>query len=368
MKLSLSTGLAAGILALSAGPALAAPANVTVRVEGASVTRVASVRVATTAAPVAKAGHDCSGTSAGGALDRATGGDWDAGYFDGLGHFVSTIKGETPSGDDYWSVWVNHGATSAGACATELQEGDEVLFFVDRCTYDGTGCSNAPVEPLALTAPASATVGVPGEVGVVRYDAAKTAHPVAGAKVTGPGIDATTGADGKATVIFPAAGTVRLQATKPGLVRSETHDVVVAPAGAAPRTPDAPPLTVAAPDRTAPTAKLAGLKDHQILRRGPRELRGSFGADPSGLRTVKLRLTKRVGKKCWYFSGKQERFRGTRCGRGSYFGIGDRADWSYLLPAQLGPGRYVLDAIAIDGAGNRTPIKRDSTRVVFTVR
>ncbi len=139
MKLSLSTGLAAGVLALTAAPALAAPANVTVRVEGANVTRVESVRVTTTAAPVSKAGHDCSGTSAGGALDRATGGDWDAGYFDTLGHFVSTIKGETPAGDDYWTVWVNHGAAATGACETELQEGDEVLFFVDRCTYDGDG-------------------------------------------------------------------------------------------------------------------------------------------------------------------------------------------------------------------------------------
>jgi len=28
----------------------------------------------------------------------------------------------------------------------------------------------------------------------------------------------------------------------------------------------------------------------------------------------------------------------------------------------------VLDAIAIDGAGNRTPLARGTTRVVFTVR
>ena len=51
-----------------------------------------------------------------------------------------------------------------------------------------------------------------------------------------------------------------------------------------------------------------------------------------------------------------------------YFAIGDKADWSYLLPARLGKGRYVLDAIAIDGAGNRTPLQRGTTRVVFTVR
>ena len=61
-------------------------------------------------------------------------------------------------------------------------------------------------------------------------------------------------------------------------------------------------------------------------------------------------------------------FRRTRCGTEKYFAIGDRADWSYLLPQRLGKGRYVLDAVAIDGAGNRTPLARGTTRVVFTVR
>jgi len=364
MKLSLTAGMVAGLL-LFAAPAVADPANVTVRVEGADTTRVEATRVLTTAAPVSKAGHDCSGTSAGGALDRATGGDWDAGWFDGLEHFVKTIRGETPAGDDYWSVWLNHKAVTVSACKAELQEGDDVLYFVDRCTFDGTGCSNQPVEPLALTAPVSATAGATGEVTVVKYNAAGAAEPVAGAKVAGPGVDVTTDASGKASVSFTTPGTVRLQATKAGLVRSEKHDVVVAAPGAAPRGPDAPS---AGPDRAAPTAALTGLRDKQVLRRGPRELRGSFGADPSGVKTVKLRLTKRLGKKCWYFSGKTERFRGTKCGRGAYFTIGDRADWSYLLPARLGKGRYVLDAIAIDGAGNRTPLQRGTTRVVFTVR
>jgi hypothetical protein len=367
MKLRLSTGLAAGLLALSAAPALAAPANVTVRVEGAASTLVESVRVTTTAAPVSKAGGDCSGTSAGGALDRATGGDWDATYST-YGHFITTIKGQAPANDDYWTVWVNHRATPTGACTTELQEGDEVLYFVDRCTYDvvADACSNAPVQPLGLTAQPNAILGGSGEVSVVSYDATGKASPVEGAKVSGPGIAVATNAAGKAIVPFTVAGAIRLQATKPGLVRSETRDVMVSVKGPPPGLDR--PSTVAAPDRTAPKGTLTGVKDQQVFTSGPRELRGSFSADPSGIRTVKLRLTKRAGKRCWYFSGKLERFRGTRCGRGSYFTIGDRADWSYLLPAQLGPGRYVLDAIAIDGAGNRTPLRRGSTRVVFKVR
>jgi hypothetical protein len=364
MKLTVIAGTVAGLLLLTA-PAYAAPANVTVRAEGATLTRVDAVRVTTSAAPVSKAGHDCSGTSAGGALDRATAGDWNAGYFDGLGHFVATIRGETPAGDDYWSVWVNHRAASVGACALELQEGDDVLFFVDRCAFDGMGCSNAPVEPLALAAPASVTTGSSAEVSVVKYDAAGVATLVAGAKVSGPGVDATTDAAGKATVTFPAGGTVRLQATKAGLVRSETRDVAVTAPGEAPRTTG---NVVATHDRTAPAAALRGLKDKQVFTTGPRELKGSFAADPSGIKTVKLRLAKRAGGKCWYFSGKMESFRRTGCGKEKYFAIGDRADWTYLLPAKLGKGRYVLDAVAIDGAGNRTPLARGTTRVVFTVR
>ena len=54
--------------------------------------------------------------------------------------------------------------------------------------------------------------------------------------------------------------------------------------------------------------------------------------------------------------------------RRAYFRIGDRQDWSYLLPRRLGPGRYVLDAVAIDKAGNREALARGRNRVVFFVR
>jgi hypothetical protein len=180
---------------------------------------------------------------------------------------------------------------------------------------------------------------------------------VAGATVTGGAAPVTTDANGRATVTLGAPGTATLKARKDGDAPSAGEIVAVtATSGAAP--------AVVAPDKMPPVARLAGLKDHAVLARGPRELRGSF----SDAAVVKLRLTKRLGKRCWYFSGRNERFVGTRCGRGAYFKIGDSADWSYLLPARLGRGRYVLDAIAIDAAGNRTPLARGTTRVVFSVR
>jgi hypothetical protein len=195
---------------------------------------------------------------------------------------------------------------------------------------------------------------------------------VAGAAVGGK----TTGADGTVTVgPLTTRGDNDFKASMDKAIRSNRVRLCVTDGadGACGTTvpvqvpPGLKQPVLSVTDRLAPRATLTGLRDKQTLTRGPRELRGSF-SDETFIKTVKLRLTKRLGNKCWYFSGRMEKFRGTKCGRGPYFSIGDKADWTYLLPARLGKGRYVLDAIAIDGAGNRTPIERGKTRVVFTVR
>ena len=99
-------------------------------------------------------------------------------------------------------------------------------------------------------------------------------------------------------------------------------------------------------------------------RKAPRTLRGHVAPDPSGLCGVKIRLLRKTGRKCAFFSGGRERWRRTHlCWHGAFFKIGDRADWSYLLPKRLGRGRYRLEAYAIDGAINRGPIKRVRFRV-----
>jgi hypothetical protein len=86
---------------------------------------------------------------------------------------------------------------------------------------------------------------------------------------------------------------------------------------------------------------------------------------------VQLRLTKRVGKRCYTFSAQRLRFvRMKRCGarRGTWFSIGSKPDWIYLLPKALGRGRYVLDLKTIDGAGNAdVQLARTRNRVVFFV-
>jgi hypothetical protein len=222
------------------------------------------------------------------------------------------------------------------------------------------------VLPLELRAPASASTGAPARVTVVRYDQQGTAAPVEGATVSGSGTDAVTGPDGTADVRFPHAGTVTLKAAKAGFARSE-GDAVCVDCGPAPAPQGAIP---AARDTTAPAATLRGIRNgHRYARRhAPRTIRGSVTPDPSGLRAVKLSLTRTLGGHCSIYSPTRERFRPSHCGRRTYFRIGDREAFSYLLPSRLGRGRYVLDAVAIDKAGNRDPVRRGRNRAVFTVR
>lgn len=364
--------LAGGLLlaAVAAAPALAAPAAVTVRVEGATQTLVPRTPVTTTTNPVVKDGnpaHSCTGTSTAGALDLATGGDWGGSWFDGLGYAAERIKGEAhvfPQ-PEFFSFWLNNKESMTGICQTELQAGDEVLFYVARCVSDPMtfACTNPPVLPLGLNAPKTATVGAPFNVTVVEYASNGTPTPVAGATVTtSGGNSATTGADGVTSIALPAGADATLRATAPNRAPSATETVCVT-TGSEGRCGTA--------DKTHAFSFVRGIAEQQRFAAGaaPRTLRGDASADPSGLAAVKLRLTRNDRGECSYFSGRQERFRAVRCGaaNGKYFTLGDRAEWSYLLPATLARGRYVLDVVTIDKAGNREPLARGRNRIVFHV-
>jgi len=379
---------AAALILLLLAPGVAeaiGPAGVTVRVEGASQTRVPEQFVTTTTTPVNKDGnpsHSCTGTSVAGALEIATGGDWNGPWFDGFGYSVHTIRGETYdfSTPDFWSLAVNNRESNTGACQTELQQGDEVLFFVARCEVGPPpdfACQNEAVRPLGLfDVPNSANRGEPFTVRVVRYDAGGNPSPVPGATVAGGGVSATTDSNGRATLSLQSTGTFALQASKPGSARSATREVCVhegndgrcgtrAPETAAPEAPTTP-----SPPQTRPTYRdpdpshVLNIVRRQRFAagRGPRRIRGRVVIGTAGLRQVKLRLSRRAGRRCEYYSGRLEDFRPTSCGRAWWFRIGDRAEWSYLLPARLGPGRYLLEVAASD----RNHV-RDTYSLVFVV-
>jgi hypothetical protein len=351
------SGLLAGVALLIAAPVAFAD-DALVRVEGANDTLVPRTAVPIRSGSFTKDGnaaHQCSSSSAGGALEQATAGDWTAKWATFGAYQIEAIKGEryvnapdAPSGT-YWSFWLNYRYAEVGACDAPMQAGDDVLFLPD-CF----GCDHHP-SPLRLTsAPASAQPGQPFDVKVIQYDltfdadfnATVTEGPSQGATVSAAGRSFTTGADGVAHVTVDDRSLTGVRATKPGYVRSATANVCV---------DCGPSYTPPVRDVDAPAATVSSVRSGAIYsrKRAPRLLSGSVTADPSGLRSVKIKLTRRVGKHCTYFSGSRETFRKMRCGRGSFFRIGDRADWSYLLPKRLGRGSYVLEVKAIDGAFNR---------------
>jgi hypothetical protein len=395
MRLHPRAGLAAGLVTLgllAAGPAAAVaagPADVDVRVEGTAGTLVPKTRVRTTTAAVGKPGQPtCTGTSALGALDRATGGDW-GGPNSGAGYEIRTIRGEThwaPYPSDpapYWTFWINYEVAEAGLCDTELQEGDDVLMFPD--CY-GSQCGGPSPTPLrisgvpGLAAPGgTATVKVEEFTVSTSWPPVTTPAPSANATVTAGARTYTTGADGTATVTFAGSGPQTVRAAKADHVRSASEPVCVT-TGSDGACGTALAVTqqcvtsghdgrCGSRDAEAPRATILGISDGKRFthRTAPRTLRGTVTPDPTGLRAVKLRLTRQLGAHCWKYSGTQERFQSKRCGTRSWFKIGDRQDWSYLLPARLGRGRYVLDVAAIDRAGNRDALVRGRSRVVFVV-
>jgi hypothetical protein len=359
---------------------------VTVRVEGSSDTLLARTAVHTTTTPVVKDGdstHSCTGTSVAGALELATAGNWSGSWFGSSGYAVEVILGEshTFSSAHYWGEFVN-GAPGNGACADELSAGDEVLFAPEPTDFSAT-----PDNPMYLQTPATAQRGTPFNVTVTEkvttFDSSFNPHtvaqPVQGASVGG----ATTDASGVAAITLDA--TAGLRATHPGNIRTATETVCVhdgddgACGTSKPDVPVAPCIhngddgLCGTPDHKATYGFIKSIREHQRFAKGkgPRELKGTSDPDPSGLNDVQLRLTKRVGKRCFTFSGTKLRFVAMkRCGarRGTWFSIGSKADWSYLLPTALGRGRYVLDLKTIDGAGNAdTQLARTRNRVVFFV-
>jgi hypothetical protein len=374
------SGLAGLLLALVvAASASADPVTVNLRIEGKTRTLFEGP-VTTDVRPFRftdeTTEHQCDGTDANGgsnaapvatrgavitAASQATpfsmSGDW----FDGFGASFSEIGGESvaydPNTNEFLAEYENWQFAQVGACADDAKTGDEDLFAY------GTGGETL----LKLSGPSTAAPGATVNVQVVD---GSSGAPVSGATVDGH----LSAADGT-VIVGPYAerGDHALKATRDGAIRSNAHHVCVTDGsdGACGTSQPAPAATSpAGPDGTAPEGRIVGIPEQARFstKSAPRELKGSVKADPSGLRWVQLRLTRRSHGRCWYFSGSRERFRSTRCGRSFAFRIGDKTDWSYLLPARLKPGRYVLDALAVDRANNHERLARGRNRIVFFVR
>ena len=392
----LSRGLCAAVLILAVAAASASAATVTVRVEGATKTLLPSTKVTVPdSGQIPDAESGCEWGEHSGPLEATTGGNWSRATY--VTEILDEAYTDTANDRHGWYSWTGH-RYGGGICFTAIEEGAEILFTASR--FDKADYNPDDLPLYLRDVPARAEKGKPFTVSVVKAQpsAGDDAYydPGTGELVPAEGVvvqigsaTATTDAAGKATITVQETGQLQAQArtVDNGAGRSALTPVCVSCDPAAPvqgeaaapaGEPLAPCLTSGTDglcgsiDREAPRALVTGIAEGEVFGRGrgPRELTGRVG-EPSGLHAVKLRLTRRVGGRCSAWSGSKERFVRRRCGarHGWWFRIGDRADWSYLLPARLPRGRYVLDVNAIDRAYNRDDRRRrGENRVVFRVR
>jgi hypothetical protein len=371
-------GLLVGGLTLAATASPANAARVTVEVEGLSA--IVAPTVVDTSATVSKGGGSCpDGNNVLGALDAVTKGDWD-GSTSGATRILTEDHPFIP-GDAGWVFVVNGQARADFGCTAAVKDGDKILWYASA-GFGAYHVDKGYDDPVLLDAPATA---VPGQAFTVTatdtdttYDGSGTPtntafSPSAGATVSGGSAAATTGADGKASVTV-AGGPYTLVVTK--AKRAPTRIAGCATNGAdgfCGTTADTTTPPQAAPALPVAPTGLKVITEGKKYKKGggPRELVGHVANPAGGLKDVRVRLTRNDGGRCSTFDAKKEAFVTLkRCGatRGTWFSVGAKQDFTYLLPAKLGRGRYVLDLEVVDQAGKTaTKLARGTTRVVFTV-
>jgi hypothetical protein len=261
------TAIVGALAALSiAAPAAAAPTDVSLRIEGRSGTLYEGPLRAEARAVDSGDGtgsHQCGSgrpTVVGALADAAAiggfawRGAWNPDFQDFFVNRIGPDTSNTATGS-FWAVLVDW-RYSGGACTTDLDPGDQILWAYDT--------AYRPLL-LSLTGPSRAAVGEAFTVSVrdgwVRADSGADGGPVAGAEVGGVATDAA----GRALLSFDSPGLKRLKAERGDAIRSNALDVCVGDihcAGALP--PPAPPST-----RTKRALPLP----RAVLRRGVRYLR-----------------------------------------------------------------------------------------------
>ena len=360
--------LAVALCALAAQASFAAPVTVNLRVEGKDATLFEGpvTTDAKTLTKDASGPHPCDGTNGGanptpgptmtGALDDGTiaaGLTWDGTWFDGFDDFgINRIGPDASTNTAFWGYALNYTPTQVGGCQQKVVSGDEVLFGYDFFSK---------AHLLNLTAPTTARAGEPVTVKVVD---GQDSSNVAGASVGGT----LTGADGTAQVTFSQTGSQSLKAERADSLRSNAVVVCVhsgdasacgsggsvGAGGTVGGTGGTVGGTSSPLDRRAAIASVTTVKNGRryARRRAPRLLKGKVEPVGPGIEAIRMRLVRRSGKRCLYYSVKVERFRRGSCSATWFFyRIGDRPEWEYLLPARLGPGSYTLEIVVVDRLG-----------------
>src|SRR6202044_2084200 len=164
------------------------------RVEGVSKTLLPAKSVTVpTSGSITKGGTpkgSCPATTAAGAFNVATRGNWSGTYSSGLGIEVTKILGETGiySKGHYWEFFVNNHAASVGICDQKVSSGDQLLFA-------NVPAKGAAEFPIVISAPAKATAGSSFQVKASYYPTkSNPPKPLAGVSFTG--VKGTTNATG----------------------------------------------------------------------------------------------------------------------------------------------------------------------------
>jgi hypothetical protein len=276
-----------------------------------------------------------------------------------------------------WGFAVGYTTAPVGGCQIALAPGSEVLW-----AYNYFNLTHL----LELSAPASASAGAPFTVHVVD---GRTGEPVAGASIgeVAAGVTSTiptsppTDASGDATISLGSTGAFTLKATQPDSVRSNGVVVCVHAGndGSCGTTVPGPRLAPAPGGGAPPAAPAVALQamvigiinGHAYSRRAaPRVLRGIVKVGANGsLRQVRIRLQRRVGRRCLNFDGRREQFVSSRkCAPARFFSVGDSESFSYLLPRRLPVGRYVYDIDAVEASGKVTRLVGGVSHVHFRVK
>jgi hypothetical protein len=214
------------VLGMVPSVAAAGPATVSVRAVGTDGQAVLPLTdLNTSETSVVKDGdaeHSCAGTSAAGALQLATKGNWGGEWGDGFGYGVETIEGVSYpfSGPDRWSFWLDDQPAGTGVCDAELSSGDSVLFFEECVSMEAGVCPSPAPGVLAIEVPATVEVKQPVTVTVLSYPGGGgEPAPAEGVTVVGGGDTSALPTDeqGQTTLVFAGEGEYTIDAEGAGV-------------------------------------------------------------------------------------------------------------------------------------------------------
>lgn len=377
---TLGTALAFGLLC---APALAAPVQTTLRVEGGSATLIPEVPVTLddTAGATVTVSDPASGNSVNVPANSATALLANASSQFGVsvgftvdpqfGSYVNRVgtdatpavwSPEAPS----WRLSINGRNSQVGQDSLILKPNDSVVWAFTN---------NFAARELQLTISGDRfKQGAPFTATVTSTDPTTpegqplVASPAAGATVTYGGQTQTANAKGEVTFRAVGVGVTQVAATRGSDIRSPARTVCsyttdptvcsLPPVPAAPQPPTTPTPAPTLPaalnaDRVAPGSEIrfpiSGRKYTRVNL-----LHGSAGPDRSDIKEVEVAVTRRIGTRC-RFLNRRNVFGNTRpCNKPVFLkakSSGTR--WMIGRKQPFVPGKYLMMSRAIDGSGNR---------------